>query len=163
RGNGARRQSQLAQRSDREGRLERQRAELEHLHDRGAWRQWHVHHALPEFESLDPVGHLQNSEGDEVWPVLQLERQPRRGWRHEPRASPSPWMAIGCGSRSAGCFMPAESRAGEPAADVVERVTLFCRRLREHGLPITPAESIDALRVLETIDLADRVDVHLTL
>jgi hypothetical protein len=59
--------------------------------------------------------------------------------------------------------MPRESRAGDTPADVSERVTSFCRRLRERGLPVTPAESIDAMRVLETIDLADRVDVHLAL
>jgi uncharacterized protein with von Willebrand factor type A (vWA) domain len=59
--------------------------------------------------------------------------------------------------------MAAESRAGDAPANVSERVIAFCRRLRERGLPVTPAESIDATRVLETIDLADRVDVHLAL
>jgi uncharacterized protein with von Willebrand factor type A (vWA) domain len=59
--------------------------------------------------------------------------------------------------------MPAESRAGDKSADVTERVTSFCRRLRERGLPVTPADSIDAMRVLKTIDLADRTDVHLAL
>lgn len=47
--------------------------------------------------------------------------------------------------------------------DAVERVTGFCRFLRERGLPVTPAESIDAVRTLEWIDLADRGDLHLSL
>jgi uncharacterized protein with von Willebrand factor type A (vWA) domain len=41
-----------------------------------------------------------------------------------------------------------------------ERVTGFCRLLRERGLPVTPAASIDATRVLEWIDLADRFDLY---
>ena len=47
--------------------------------------------------------------------------------------------------------------------DTVERVTGFCRLLRERGLPVTPAESIDAMRTLEWIDLSDRADLHLSL
>ena len=42
----------------------------------------------------------------------------------------------------------------------VERVTGFCRLLRERGLPVTPAASIDATRVLEWIDLGDRLDLY---
>ena len=41
-----------------------------------------------------------------------------------------------------------------------ERVTGFCRLLRERGLPVTPAASIDASRVLEWIDLGDRLDLY---
>jgi len=48
-------------------------------------------------------------------------------------------------------------------ADVVERVTTLCRLLRSRGLPVTPAESIDAVRSLSAIDLSDRIEVHLAL
>ena len=41
-----------------------------------------------------------------------------------------------------------------------ERVTGFCRLLRERGLPVTPAASIDAMRVLAWIDLGDRLDLY---
>jgi len=41
-----------------------------------------------------------------------------------------------------------------------ERVTGFCRLLRERGLPVTPAASIDAMRTLEWIDLGDRLDLY---
>ena len=51
----------------------------------------------------------------------------------------------------------------EQLKDAVERVTGFCRRLRERGLRVTPAESIDAVRALEWIDLSDRADLHLSL
>jgi hypothetical protein len=46
---------------------------------------------------------------------------------------------------------------------VVERVTGFCRVLRERGLVVTPAESVDAVRLLEWIDLSDRMELHLAL
>ena len=46
---------------------------------------------------------------------------------------------------------------------VVERVTGFCRMLRERGLVVTPAESVDAVRLLEWIDLTDRIELHLAL
>ena len=46
---------------------------------------------------------------------------------------------------------------------VVERVTAFCRVLRERGLVVTPAESVDAVRLLEWIDLTDRTELHLAL
>lgn len=48
-------------------------------------------------------------------------------------------------------------------ADIVERLTVFCRRLRDHGLIVTPAESIDAARALRWIDLDDRADLRLAL
>ena len=48
-------------------------------------------------------------------------------------------------------------------ASVVERVTTFCRVLRDHGLVVTPAESVDAVRLLEWIDLTDRIELHLAL
>jgi uncharacterized protein with von Willebrand factor type A (vWA) domain len=41
-----------------------------------------------------------------------------------------------------------------------ERVTGFCRLLRERGLPVTTAASSDAMRVLEWIDLGDRLDLY---
>jgi len=46
---------------------------------------------------------------------------------------------------------------------VVERVTAFCRVLRERGLVVTPAESVDAVRLLEWIDVSDRMELHLAL
>jgi len=39
----------------------------------------------------------------------------------------------------------------------------FCRFLRERGLTVTPAESIDAVRLLEWIDITDRIELHLAL
>lgn len=45
-------------------------------------------------------------------------------------------------------------------AGSIERVTGFCRLLRERGLAVTPAASIDAMRVLEWIDLGDRLDLY---
>jgi len=48
-------------------------------------------------------------------------------------------------------------------ADIIERLTRFCRRLRDHGLTVTPAESIDAARALRWIDLDDRTDLRLAL
>lgn len=59
--------------------------------------------------------------------------------------------------------MPAERDAPPRSADVVERVTTFCRSLRSRGLLVTPAESIDAVRTLNAIDFADRIEVHLAL
>ena len=47
--------------------------------------------------------------------------------------------------------------------DVIERVTGFCRLLREKGLHVTPSESIDAVRSLALLDPADRTDLYLAL
>ena len=47
--------------------------------------------------------------------------------------------------------------------DVIERVTGFCRLLRERGLQVTPSESIDAARSLALLDLTDRTDLYLAL
>src|SRR5689334_2689385 len=44
-----------------------------------------------------------------------------------------------------------------------ERLTGFCRLLRERGLPVTPAASVDAMRALEWIDLGDRLDLYFAL
>ena len=60
-------------------------------------------------------------------------------------------------------FMPAESPMPRRAPDVVERVTGFCRMLRERGLRVTPAESVDAVRAVGLVDLGDRLDLHLAL
>lgn len=59
--------------------------------------------------------------------------------------------------------MHAESAARSDRAGVVERVTGFCRLLRERGLGVTPAESIDAVRALELLDLGDQMDLYLSL
>ncbi|MEO7966648.1 MAG: VWA domain-containing protein [Gemmatimonadaceae bacterium] len=42
-------------------------------------------------------------------------------------------------------------------------VVQFCRVLRERGVSVTPAESIDASRTLGVVDLGDREDVRLSL
>jgi hypothetical protein len=49
------------------------------------------------------------------------------------------------------------------STDVIERVTGFCRLLREKGLQVTPSESIDAVRSLALLDLADRTELYLAL
>jgi uncharacterized protein with von Willebrand factor type A (vWA) domain len=56
--------------------------------------------------------------------------------------------------------MPA---TGTDSAEIIERTTALCRTLRSRGVIATPAESITAVRALETIDVADRDDVYLAL
>jgi uncharacterized protein len=46
------------------------------------------------------------------------------------------------------------------ASDLVATTTRFCRALREAGLPVTPAEAIEAARVLELVDLQDREELR---
>ena len=45
----------------------------------------------------------------------------------------------------------------------VERVVVFCRELRAHGLSVTPAEVVTATTALEVIDTSDREEVFLSL
>jgi uncharacterized protein len=45
-------------------------------------------------------------------------------------------------------------------ADLTTATVRFCRLLRARGLGTTPAESRDALRALEVLDLGDRAEVH---
>jgi uncharacterized protein with von Willebrand factor type A (vWA) domain len=45
----------------------------------------------------------------------------------------------------------------------VERIVVFCRELRAHGLSVTPAEVVTATTVLEIIDTTDREEVFLSL
>ena len=59
--------------------------------------------------------------------------------------------------------MHAESPVRSDPVGVIERVTGFCRLLRERGLGVTPAESIDAVRALELLDLGDHMDLYLSL
>jgi hypothetical protein len=47
-----------------------------------------------------------------------------------------------------------------PARDLVTHVVRFCRLLRARGLAVTPAESRDAVRALELVDLGDRAEVE---
>jgi uncharacterized protein with von Willebrand factor type A (vWA) domain len=47
--------------------------------------------------------------------------------------------------------------------DPVAFVTSFVRALRNHGMPATPASSIDATRALTAIDVTDRDDVYFAL
>jgi uncharacterized protein with von Willebrand factor type A (vWA) domain len=46
---------------------------------------------------------------------------------------------------------------------LVSTVTRFCRNLRERDVLVTPAETVDALRALEQVDIVDREDVYLAL
>ncbi|MDQ3949546.1 MAG: hypothetical protein M3282_04295, partial [Gemmatimonadota bacterium] len=46
------------------------------------------------------------------------------------------------------------------APDLVATATRFCRALRDAGLPVTPAEAIEAARVLEFVDLKDREELR---
>jgi len=48
-------------------------------------------------------------------------------------------------------------------SDLVAAATRLCRSLRARGVLATPAESADAVRVLEAVDLGDRADVYLAL
>jgi hypothetical protein len=45
----------------------------------------------------------------------------------------------------------------------VEKVLLFCRELREHGLSVTPAEAVTATTALQVIDRTDHDEVFLSL
>jgi uncharacterized protein with von Willebrand factor type A (vWA) domain len=47
--------------------------------------------------------------------------------------------------------------------DLVSVTTRFCRALRERGMLVTPAETLDAVRSLEVVDLGDREEVYLAL
>jgi len=47
--------------------------------------------------------------------------------------------------------------------DLVHSISSFCRLLRHSGLPVGPSESIDAVRVLESVDLTYRDQVYLGL
>lgn len=47
--------------------------------------------------------------------------------------------------------------------NLVRRIVAFCRVLRERGVPVTAAESLDAVRAVVTIDVSDREDVRLAL
>ena len=48
-------------------------------------------------------------------------------------------------------------------ASLADAVTRFCRELREREMLVTPAETVDALRALEHVDIGDRADVYLAL
>jgi len=45
----------------------------------------------------------------------------------------------------------------------IEKLTMFCRELRAHGLSVTPAEVVTATAALQIIDTTDRDEVFLTL
>ena len=45
----------------------------------------------------------------------------------------------------------------------IEKLVIFCRTLREHGLSVTPAEVITAAAALQIIDTKDREEVFLSL
>ena len=47
--------------------------------------------------------------------------------------------------------------------DLVSTSTRFCRALRDAGLCVTPAEAIEAARVLELVDLGDREELRQSL
>jgi uncharacterized protein len=59
---------------------------------------------------------------------------------------------------------PGEQSAGvADDSGLTRELVLFCRVLRARGLLVSPAESIDAARVLPMIDVGDRADVRLAL
>jgi uncharacterized protein len=49
------------------------------------------------------------------------------------------------------------------SAGLIEQTARFCRRLRAEGLPLGPGDTLDATRVLHSVDLLDREDVRLGL
>src|SRR5438270_12558508 len=79
------------------------------------------------------------------------------------RSWPSASTVTYCASRLRVPFMPAESSMPRRAPDVVERVTGFCRMLRERGLRVTLAESVGAVRAVGLVDVRALLDVHLRL
>jgi hypothetical protein len=48
-----------------------------------------------------------------------------------------------------------------PGGDLLEHTARFCRLLRAEGLPVTPASTVEAARVLDLVDLGDREDLRL--
>jgi uncharacterized protein len=52
------------------------------------------------------------------------------------------------------------SALADRASDLVATTTRFCRALRDAGLQVTPAEAIEAARVLELVDLRDRDELR---
>ena len=53
--------------------------------------------------------------------------------------------------------------SGSAHASLVVAVTRLCRELRGRELLVTPAETVDALRALEQVDVGDREEVYLAL
>jgi uncharacterized protein with von Willebrand factor type A (vWA) domain len=47
--------------------------------------------------------------------------------------------------------------------DLTTTIVALCRGLRDRGVPVTPAESADAVRALDAVDLRDRDEVRLAL
>src|SRR5689334_4017625 len=52
---------------------------------------------------------------------------------------------------------------GDARASLVAAVTRLSRALRERELLASPAETVDALRALEQVDIGDRQDVYFAL
>src|SRR5262245_5755684 len=50
-----------------------------------------------------------------------------------------------------------------PAESLLEDTILFCRALREEGVPVTPAETLAAVSTLSLIDVEDRDETFLSL
>src|SRR5262245_29202411 len=44
--------------------------------------------------------------------------------------------------------------------DLVDHCVAFCRALRTDGVPVTPAETVLATRVLELVDVTDREELR---
>jgi len=59
--------------------------------------------------------------------------------------------------------MDTTSGTGTAAADLTTATVAFCRALRERGVPVTPAESADAARALDAVDISDPDEVRLAL
>src|SRR5215510_222029 len=50
-----------------------------------------------------------------------------------------------------------------PAESLLEDTILFCRALREEGVPVTPAETLAAVSTLSLVDIEDRDETFLSL
>jgi uncharacterized protein len=51
----------------------------------------------------------------------------------------------------------------EPSESLLTDTVMFCRAMREEGVPVTPAETVAALRTLRLIDIEDRNETFLSL
>lgn len=58
---------------------------------------------------------------------------------------------------------PAPAPTSPVPHGLAERLVGFCRALRERGLPVTMAETLDAARALDVVDVTDREELRATL
>jgi len=58
---------------------------------------------------------------------------------------------------------PLRAVDGVRTPGIAAALTRFCRSLHDRGLPVSPAESVDAARALQAVDLGDRAEVYFAL